>query len=166
MNETSLVRSTPESVGISSRELLKMVQALEKSGTEMHGIMLCRHGKLILDGWWSPYTSKTIHICHSFGKSYVATAIGAACTEGILSVEDRIADLFAKEIEQLHLNTSGNLGKLKVKHLLTMSNGMSVHAQAGEKLVENYLTTPVDYEPGTRFMYNTAGSCMLAEIVR
>ena len=85
MNETSLVRSTPESVGISSRELLKMVQALEKSGTEMHGIMLCRHGKLILDGWWSPYTSKTIHICHSFGKSYVATAIGAACTEGILS---------------------------------------------------------------------------------
>ena len=166
MNETTLVRSTPESVGISSRELLKMVQALEKSGTEMHGIMLCRHGKLILDGWWSPYTSKTIHICHSLGKSYVATAIGAACTEGILSVEDRIADLFAKEIEQLHLNTSGNLGKLKVKHLLTMSNGMSVHAQAGEKLVENYLTTPVDYEPGTRFMYNTAGSCMLAEIVR
>ena len=68
MNETTLVRSTPESVGISSRELLKMVQALEKSGTEMHGIMLCRHGKLILDGWWSPYTSKTIHICHSFGE--------------------------------------------------------------------------------------------------
>ena len=60
INYGKLKRSEKES---KARELLKMVQALEKSGTEMHGIMLCRHGKLILDGWWSPYTSKTIHIC-------------------------------------------------------------------------------------------------------
>ena len=166
MSNVSLPRATPESVGISSRKLLKMVQALEKSGTEMHGLMLCRHDKLILDGWWAPYTSQTVHICHSFGKSYVATAVGAACTQGVLSVEDRIVDLFPEEVERWGLDASGNLGKLRVKHLLTMSNGMSVHALAGEKLVENYLTTPVDQEPGTKFMYNTAGSCMLAEIVR
>lgn len=165
-NRTALPRCTPESVGVSSRALLEMVKALEKSGTEMHGIMLSRHGRLILEGWWRPYTPETIHICHSFGKSYVATAVGKACTQGLLSVEDRIADLFAPEIRAWGLDTSGNLGKLRVKHLLTMTNGMSVHALAGEQLVRNYLTTPVDLEPGSVFMYNTAGSCMLAEIVR
>ena len=165
-NRTALPTCTPESVGVSSRALLEMVKALEKSGTEMHGIMLSRHGRLILEGWWRPYTPETIHICHSFGKSYVATAIGKACTQGLLSVEDRIADLFAPEIRAWGLDTSGNLGKLRVKHLLTMTNGMSVHALAGEHLVRNYLTTPVDLEPGSVFMYNTAGSCMLAEIVR
>jgi len=164
MNE--LPRVTPESVGISSHSLLEMLQRLEKCGTEPHGFMLSRHGKVVLECWWAPYTKDTVHICHSFGKSYVATAIGAACTDGLLSIEDRIVDLFAQDIETLAIPITENLSKLKVKHVLTMSNGMSVHATSGEHLVRNYLQTPVDQEPGTRFMYNTTGSCMLGEIVR
>ena len=164
--EYSLPRCTPESVGISSRRLLQFVRAMERGGTELHGLMLARHGKVILEGWWQPQTRDTVHICHSFGKSYVATAVGAACTDGLLSVEDRVMDFFPKEIAALGVKTEGGLDRLKVKHVLTMANGMSVHAMAGEKLVENYLTTPVDLVPGEKFMYNTAGSCILGEIVR
>lgn len=161
-----LPRVTPESVGLSSRSLLEMLQKLEKCGTEPHGFMLSRHGKVVLECWWAPYTKDTVHICHSFGKSYVATAIGAACTDGLLSVEDRIVDLFAEDINALAVPITENLAQLKVKHVLTMSNGMSVHAASGENLVRNYLQTPVDRTPGTKFMYNTTGSCMLGEIVR
>jgi len=161
-----LIRTTPESVGLSSRALLDMLQKLEHCGTEPHGFMLARHGKVVLECWWAPYTKDTVHICHSFGKSYVATAIGAACTDGLLSVEDRIIDLFAGDIQAYNVNVTENLANLKVKHVLTMSNGMSVHAENGEHIVRNYLTTAVDQAPGTSFMYNTTGSCMLGEIVR
>ena len=84
MNKMALERVSPESVGVSSRVLLEMVRQLEQCGTEMHGIMVARHGKVILEGWWTPYSPQTIHICHSFGKSYVATAVGAACTAVIV----------------------------------------------------------------------------------
>lgn len=161
-----LLRATPESVGLSSRALLSMLRELERCGTEPHGLMIARHGKVVLEGWWAPYTKDTIHICHSFGKSYVATGIGAACTDGLVSVEDKIVDLFAQDIHRLGVPITDNLRKLKVKHVLSMSNGMSVHAPSGENLVENYLTTPVDQEPGLVFMYNTTGSCLLGEIVR
>jgi CubicO group peptidase (beta-lactamase class C family) len=164
MNE--LLRVTPESVGLSSRDMLLMLQALERCGTEPHGLMVSRHGKVALECWWAPYTRDTVHICHSFGKSYVATAVGAACTDGLLTVEDRIVDLFRDEINEYHITINDHLAKLRVKHLLSMSNGMSVHAPSGENVVRNYLTTIVDREPGSTFMYNTTGSCMLGEIVR
>lgn len=161
-----LSRVTPESVGISSRDLLEMLKALERCGTEPHGLMVARHGKVVLECWWAPYTRDTVHICHSFGKSYVATAIGAACTDGLLTVEDRIADLFADELKEFQIPITENLSQLRVKHVLSMSNGMSVHAPSGENVVRNYLSTDVDRVPGTTFMYNTTGSCMLGEIVR
>ena len=161
-----LNRATPESVGLSSRKLLEMVQKLEVCGTEPHGLMIARHGKVVLECWWAPYTKDTVHICHSFGKSYVATAIGAACSDGLLSVEDRITDLFAQEIKSEGIPMTENLANLRVKHVLSMSNGMSIHAPSGEHLVRNYLSTPVDRMPGSVFMYNTTGSCMLGEIVR
>ena len=166
MARCELVRCTPESVGLSSRKLLEMVKKLESCGTEMHGLMVTRHGKVVLEGWWAPHTKDTIHICHSFGKSYVATAVGAACTDGLMSVEDRVADLFRDDLKAFGVADEGNLSRLKVKHVLSMTNGMKVHALAGKDLVRNYLTTAVDFEPGSVFMYNTAGSCMLGEMVR
>lgn len=166
MARRELERCTPESVGLSSRKLLEMVKKLEACGTEMHGIMVTRHGKVVLEGWWTPHTKDTVHICHSFGKSYVATGVGAACTDGLLSVEDRVADIFRDDLKEFGVADEGNLSRLKVKHVLSMTNGMKVHALAGKDLVRNYLTTNVDYEPGSVFMYNTAGSCMLGEMVR
>lgn len=165
MTTNPLPRATPESVGFSSRSLLEMLSRLERCGTEMHGFMLQRFGKVVAECWWLPYNKDTVHICHSFGKSYAATAIGLACTQGKLSVEDRIVDLFADEIGAYGVPLTENLTQLKVKHVLSMTNGMSVHAENGEHLLRNYLTTPVDNPPGTVFMYNTTGSCMLGAIV-
>ena len=115
-----LERVTPESVGISSRDLLLMIKELETCGTEPHGLMVTRHGKVALECWWAPFTRDTVHICHSFGKSYVATAVAAACTDGLLSVEDRIADLFREDMKELGIADEGNIAKLRVKHVLTM----------------------------------------------
>ena len=85
MYKKELERISPEKTGISSRILLQMLEELETCGTEMHGLMVARHGKVILEGWWEPYSSSLSHICHSMGKSYVGTAVGLACTQGYLN---------------------------------------------------------------------------------
>ena len=159
-------RGTPESTGVSSRTLLEMLRGMDNCGTEMHGVMVYRHGKVIAEGWWAPYTRDTVHINHSFGKTYTAAAVGAAVRLGLLSTEDRIADIFAEDLKALDIPDEGYMARMKVKHVLSMTSGMEIHPDGGSDLVKNFLSTPLVHEPGTHFMYNTTGSSLLAEIVR
>ena len=166
MYRKELPRVSPEKIGIPSEKVKELIEALDSCGTEMHGFMLVRHGCVAAECWWSPYHRDMVHINHSLGKSYVCTAIGAAITDGLLSVEDRIVDLYEKELAGYGIVPSENMKKLKVKHLLTMTNGMSVHALPDGDFEYNYLSCDVDSEPGEKFMYNTAGSIMLGSIVQ
>lgn len=165
MNKKELPRTSPESVGISSRRIRKLIEDLEQV-TEMHGLMIARGGKVISENWWAPYTEDLPHILHSLGKSYVSTGIGLAVTEGLIDPEERIVDLFAEDLKELGITPSEFQQKLTVRHLLTMSNGMARQPKLNEHIIENYLREEVVYEPGTRFMYNTAGTSLLCEILR
>jgi CubicO group peptidase (beta-lactamase class C family) len=165
MYKKELPRVSPEMVGIPSSRLLRLAEDLDHA-TEMHGFMIARNGKVAAEAWWAPYSAEMPHICHSLGKSYVGTAIGLACTEGIMSVDDRIVDLFSDEIKQYGVVPNDNMNELRVRHLLTMSNGMARHPALDENLVRNYLTEPIVYKPGSRFMYNTAGTSMLCAIIK
>lgn len=165
MYKKELPVATPESQGLSSRRLLAMVRELEKSGTEMHGLMLTRNGKLLLKGWWKPYRENLAHICHSMGKSYVGTAVGLAIKQGYLRLDDRIVDIFDEEIKKYGIVPNGNMKSLTIEHVLKMSNGMSKQPPSGENLLFNYLSSTFDLVPGEKFLYNTTGSCMLGAAV-
>jgi CubicO group peptidase (beta-lactamase class C family) len=165
MYKKELPRVTPESVGISSRTLLKMLKSIENETVEPHGVMIARHGKVCLETWWKPYDKDTVHVCHSFGKSYTCAGIGAACTRGLLSVNDKIIDIFDDDIRRLGITPNENLRQLTVEHVLMMANGMSRHPMTGEKMIDHYLQSDFNEKPGTIFHYNTAGSCLLGAIL-
>lgn len=165
MYKHELVRATPESVGIPSKKVLDMIQRMEKSVTEMHGIMVAKDGKVISECWWDPYDKDVVHICHSFGKSYSCTGIALAVTDGLLSEEDYIVDIFKEELAELGVTPSENMRKLQVKHVLSMTNGMSKMPTAGPHFLRNYLTAEVDRVPGSEWLYNTTGSCLQVAIV-
>ena len=165
MYKKELPRCAPEDAGIASARVKELIEDLERD-TEMHGVMLARGGRVIAEGWWAPYTPELPHILHSLGKSYVSTGLGIAVTEGLIDTEERIVDIFAEDLRNLGITPSPLQEQLRIRHLLTMSNGMAHQPKLDEHLVENYLREPVIYEPGTRFMYNTAGTSMLCEIIR
>ena len=52
MYKKELPRVTPESVGVSSRDLLKLFRRTDELGTELHGAMIARHGKVFCETWW------------------------------------------------------------------------------------------------------------------
>ena len=165
MYKKELPRCAPEDAGIASARIQALITDLERE-TEMHGIMIARGGRVIAEGWWDPYTPELPHILHSLGKSYVSTGIGMAVTEGLIDPEERIVDIFADDFRALGIAPSPMQEQLRIRHLLTMSNGMARQPKLDEHIVENYLREPVVYAPGTRFMYNTAGTSMLCEIFR
>ncbi len=160
-------RVTPESVGIPSASVHKMVKGLESVGIELHKMMLLRHGKVYAEACWKPYEEDIPHILFSLTKSFTSTAIGFAVQENLLSLDEKLVDLFPDLIPE---SPSENLKKCTVRHLLMMGCGHEVEISSlgmGDKSwEETFLHNEFVYEPGTKFMYNTAGTNMLCAILK
>lgn len=156
-------RTTPEAVGIPSASVEWLLDRLEEGWAEPHGLMIMRHGKVCAEGWWAPYASGIRHGLQSHTKTYAATAVGIAYTEGLLKLTDRIVDIFPDEIPE---NPSENLKKLTVRDVLCMGCGMDTMPRPSKDWIREFLATPVNHVPGTTFMYNSTGSTFLGAIVR
>lgn len=159
-------RVTPESVGIHSACVEEMLDELYRCGIEMHGFMLLRHGKVCAEGSWHPYKPDTQHIMFSFSKSFTSTAIGFASQEGLLSLDERLIDIFPEKAPE---TPSENLQKATIRHLLMMGCGHETEiawgAGGNPDWIAEFLHHPFVYEPGTHFMYNTAGTNLLSAIL-
>ena len=162
-----LERVTPESVGIHSEGILKFIDLAESRGLELHSMMLLRHGKVCAEGWWKPYNPASPHMMFSFTKALTSTAIGFACQEGALSLDDRLSELFPDEMPE---NPSENLLACTVRDLLTMSCGHETEINTFDvnepDWIKNFLSHEFKYKPGTCFMYNTAGTNMLCAALK
>lgn len=156
-------RVTPESVGITSGSIMRLLDNLESGYTEPHGLMIMREGKVCAEGWWSPYAPGIRHGLQSHTKTYAATAVGIAYTEGILKLDERIIDIFH---EYAPASPSENLKKLTVHNVLSMGCGMETMPRPTADWIKDFIAIPVVNEPGTAFMYNSTGSTLLGAIVR
>ena len=156
-------RAAPESVGIPSAAVERLLDKLESGFTEPHGLMIMRRGKICAEGWWAPYAPGLRHGLQSLSKTYSATAVGIAYTEGLLKLEDRLIDIFPEESPA---EPSENLKKLTVRDVLCMGCGMETMPAPGKDWIREFLHTPVVHEPGTTYMYNSVGSTLLCAIVR
>ena len=96
-------------------------------------------------------------------KTYAATAVGIAYTEGILKLDERIIDIFPEEAPE---NPSEHLQQLTVHHVLCMGCGMDEMPAPSRDWIREFLHTPVRHAPGTTYMYNSVGSSLLAAIIR
>ena len=151
MNRIPFERVTPESVGISSETILRFLDALEGPHTQMHGLMILRHGKVCTEGWWQPYAPGKRHTCHSLTKTYMGTAVGIAIREGLLSLDDKLVDIFP---EYKAISTISNV---TVRHILCMGSGVTSMPAPSEQWVRDFFLQPQVHEPGTAFFYNSAG---------
>lgn len=155
-------RVTPESVGIGSEMIEELLDNLDTSYTEMHGIMIMRHGKVCAEGWWHPYAPGIPHMDASLTKSYIGTAVGIAYTEGKLRLEERIADIFG---ELLPENPGEYLSALQIRDVLCMGNGMESEPYPTKNWIRDFLGTEIVHEPGTAYYYNSTGSSILAAVI-
>lgn len=156
-------RVTPESVGISSKAINHLLDRLESGYTEPHGLMIMRGGKVAAEGWWTPYAPGIRHGLQSHTKTYAATAVGIAYTEGLVKLDERIIDIFPEEAPE---NPSENLKKLTVHNVLSMGCGMKTMPRPTVDWIRDFLAIPVEDVPGTTYMYNSTGSTLLGAIVR
>jgi CubicO group peptidase (beta-lactamase class C family) len=163
-----LPKSSPEAQGIRSSAILAFLDAVQRDDRELHSLMLLRRGTVVAEGYWEPYRAASPHMLFSLSKSFTSTAIGMLVAEGRLSVDDLVLDYFPDEAPK---NPSANLRAMRVRHLLTMTTGHSTEPNRqnfapGLTWAGGFLVHPVEHEPGTHFVYNSAATYMLSAITQ
>ncbi|WNR42064.1 serine hydrolase domain-containing protein [Paenibacillus roseipurpureus] len=166
--DATLPRSHPGAQGVSAAAIAAFLDDVQAKNLELHSFMLLKNGFVISEGWWKPYAPDLPHSLFSLSKSFAATAIGLAVSEGRLSLEDQVISFFPDESPS---EVSANLHAMQVRHLLMMGTGHdqdvtnSMVKHASGNWVEGFLQQPVDHAPGTHFAYNSGASYMLSAII-
>jgi CubicO group peptidase (beta-lactamase class C family) len=161
--------STPEAQGVSSQAILDFVQAVEDQIDALHSFVLVRHGTIIAQGWWAPYNPSSPHMLYSLSKSFTSTAIGLAVAEGRLSLDNTVVSFFPDDAPQ---QISDNLKAMRIRDLLSMNSGHQndttgkLREAADGNWVKAFLALPVEFKPGTHFVYNSGASFMLSAIIQ
>lgn len=167
MTPFTFPRSTPEAQGVDSRGILDFLDGVAAARIELHSLMLVRHGKVVAEGWWKPYSARRVHLLYSLSKSFTSTAIGFAVGEGLLSLEDKVISFFPDEAPA---EVNEHLAAMTVHHLLSMNTGQAIDTtwhmiSEAETWVKGFFEIPVVAAPGSHFLYNTGATYMLAAIL-
>ncbi len=165
--------STPEEQGMDSEVLSKLLDYIKERDLSVHSLQVVRHGYIVLDTYFYPYTGETSHDVASVTKSITSSLIGLAIEKGyIKSIEQPVLDFFPEYAASYR---SSGKDLITVRDLLTMSSGLKCGFEQGEPdlfamlkskdWVHFTLDLPMAVKPGTKFAYCSSNMHLLSAII-
>lgn len=119
--------ATPEETGISRSGLEKFVQMLvdmpmdSVSTSQIHGLLIARHGKLVLEEYFHGYDRDTPHDTRSAAKSWTAILLGAAMRAGVPITMS--TPVYATMLGSARSDVDVRKEAMTLEHLVTMTAG-------------------------------------------
>jgi CubicO group peptidase (beta-lactamase class C family) len=166
----SLPRSTPASQQVDPAAILGFLDAMDDHpGVEMHSLMVLRHGQVVAEGWWAPYSAERPQLLYSLSKSFTSTAAAFAQAEGLLGLDDTVVSHFGEFDADI---TDPRSRSILIRHVAAMASGhtreMLDEATERDRAepVRGFLLIPPDCEPGTVFAYSQPCTYALASIIQ
>ncbi len=168
--------STPEEQGMRSQMLAEMMEHIKKNSFNIDSILIVRHGYVVLDAYFYPYSKGQKHIIHSCTKSIMSALIGIAIDKGyIQNVDQPIMDFFPDK-------TFANMDDLKksitLENLLMMASGLKCRdsylyrwvglfeMRNSNDWAQYVLDLPMAEAPGEKFEYCNGVSYLLSVIIQ
>ncbi len=164
---------TPESVGISSRNVEKYIRLFERHHLPIHSVIMMRHGKVFYENYWKPFDKDYLHRMYSVTKSFAGLGIGFLVQDGLIDLDAPAVNYLDEEITK---NAGEYVKKQTVQNMLMMCTGGTCKvshffAEKPEDRLKHYFdrSAPeykeVSHIPGTMFEYDSTGSFVLGAIV-
>ena len=147
----------------------KYFAAVAKEGQDLHSIMVVKDGNVVLEKWMSKGKENEPHILNSVSKTFTSMAVGLAVSEGKLSIDEKLVDIFPEHCPE---KPSEFLKEITVEHLLTMTCGHSTDPTYASRTnmetswIKLFMEHPVTHKPGTNYCYNSLGTYVLSAIVQ
>jgi CubicO group peptidase (beta-lactamase class C family) len=159
--------SAPAAEGLDPEPIDDLLAWMRRSGMRFHAVILLRHDKLVVEEYFPPWQRDSRQNMYSCAKSVLSTLFGIAQAEGKLPPLDRSALSClpaggeARDPRALRVN---------FEQLLSMTSGVAflraVDMAVAEDQVDFALAKPLAAEPGSRFLYTSAGPHLLSAVLQ
>lgn len=171
LNNELLRYDAPENHGISSESILRFLDHIDtvSKGTkdEFHSFYMIKDDCVIACSCASPHKMNRYHRIYSAAKGIVAIGILFALQEGLVSLQDRVVDLFPSHMPD---RVDERMQRVTLYHLLTMNSGHGkdtcMPMFESDDWIRTFMSIAPDYEPGTHFTYNNGIPHILAAIIQ
>jgi CubicO group peptidase (beta-lactamase class C family) len=173
---TALPRSAPSSQATDARGIVAFLDVLDAlaavdgvASIEPHSVMLLRHGHVIAEVWWSPYSAQGLHQLYSLSKSFTSTAAGLAWADKLLDLDAPVLSYFPELDAEV---TDPRSRSILVRHVASMSAGHTTEQWNRaldidhDEPVRGFLLDPPDGTPGVTFAYSQTTTHVLGAIVQ
>jgi CubicO group peptidase (beta-lactamase class C family) len=181
--------ASPESVGMDGALLCRIASRLQLTGSEVHAVVIARHGKLIFEQyfagidqpWGYPegprdFDATSMHDMRSASKSVISLLVGIAIDRKLIASADEPAIKFFPEY---HSSKTTGWDNVTLRHLLTMSSGIrwdetlnwtdpkndEPHLGFEADPVGYVLSKPIAAPPDTVWVYNGGGTDLLGHLL-
>ena len=170
-------RSNPEAQNMDGDLLSGMVDAVDGGHFgSVHSILIIRNDHLVLEEYFRGYHSGERHALYSVTKSFTSCLIGQALEQGhIDSLSKKLLNFFPEyPRDSLKENITLN-------HILSMSAGIQWNELSmtyeepqndlfglaySSDWIQYMLSRPMEYPPGTQFVYNSGCSVLLSGVIK
>jgi CubicO group peptidase (beta-lactamase class C family) len=165
----------PEDVGMGTGPLVEMVRMIASTpidaidAPDVHGILVARHGKLVLEEYFHGYTRDDLHGTRSASKSVTTTLVGVAAHEGTLGLDAPVYETMYDGAPPRDLDPRAR--RMTLEDLMTMTPGLACDdsdpdSPGNEDRMQNQaeqpdwlrytLELPMTHEPGEHAAYCSA----------
>lgn len=132
------------------------------------GMKISIGGDTVYEHYWDEDCRRNIY---SASKSFTSCAVGFAVQEGLISLDEKLVDVFREELPK---KLDENLELATVRDLLTMQLGQETGFLMGcqrpymkeNDWVRACLRQPFSDKPGSRFVYSNAGPYLAGILVQ
>ncbi len=169
MINARFIASRPEDAGVDSEKLeavfARAKRDIDEGVVPSAQVAVARHGKIAGLRTFGAATDDTLYCIFSCTKAVVAAAVWLLFEEGLLKLDERVADIIPEfgtngkdvvTVEQVLLHTGG----------FPLAPFRAEHWESREKRLEAFGRWRLNWKPGTRYEYHpTSAHWVLAEII-
>jgi CubicO group peptidase (beta-lactamase class C family) len=164
--------SSPEEQGMSSSSLAKAVDHASQQALPIHNLLIVRHGVVVLDANFYPFSLSARHDIASITKSVTSLLVGAAVERGILP---RPETLLFDVLRNRPSRIDSRKGAMSLANLLGMQSGLDCGFARGElelhammkatDWVQSIIDLPMRSTPGTEIGYCSGNYHLLSAAI-
>lgn len=161
---------TPESQGIQSDNLKRMVEYIEENDLAIHSVIIYKDGTIPYEKYFDQYNENVTHNLKSTSKGVISALVGISVREGYIeSLDESVLSYFPE-----YKVRDPQISEITIRDLLTMSSGLKWNENGlnsmytffvSKRIVPRVLKLPLLAEPGSTFNYNTGLTHLLSAII-
>lgn len=166
--------STPEEQGMDSSALARLVAF--GGSHSLDSLLIVRHGRIILDACYAPYTANIPHEIFSSTKAVTGTLLGMVYKDGLL---DRLDHPMLDFFTDRHVaNVDDRKQAITVQNLLDMTSGFDwdqgfengkeqtrIDLERSSNWTQFILDRPMAHTPGEVFNYSNGDADLVSAII-